>query len=248
MPRPRYGYNDIVTIPAGATNIDVKQRSQRGMEHDGNYLAVVAEDGAYILNGNFSVSTVEQDVPVRGAFLRYSGSSTTLERIQSFHQLREGITIQLLSTAGEASPPRVKYSFFLPKSVSFSRASKKRVSPHTIQPIGRSEWIMGEWSECSKTCGSGWSRRDVECRDERGLPTILCDEGLRPTDIRPCSDLPCPVWQMGPWSSCSRNCRHGERRRAVFCTDYTGKTVEPERCDLAKKPTPVSVECAHQEC
>ncbi|XP_023672036.2 A disintegrin and metalloproteinase with thrombospondin motifs 8-like [Paramormyrops kingsleyae] len=248
MNRAVYGYNDIVTIPAGATNIDIKQRSQRGMEHDGNYLAVMAEDGAYILNGNFSVSTVEQDVPVRGAFLRYSGSSTTLERIQSFHQLQEGVTIQLLSTAGEASPPRVKYSFYLPKGVSFSRAGEKRVSPHTIQPIGRSEWIMGEWSECSKTCGSGWSRRDVECRDERGLPTFVCDEGLRPTDIRPCGDLPCPVWQMGPWSSCSRNCRHGERRRAVFCTDYTGKTVEPERCDLAKKPTPVSVECAHQEC
>ncbi|XP_030633968.1 A disintegrin and metalloproteinase with thrombospondin motifs 8 [Chanos chanos] len=39
-----YGYNDIVTIPSGATNIDIKQRSHRGIKHDGYYLAVKKED------------------------------------------------------------------------------------------------------------------------------------------------------------------------------------------------------------
>ncbi|CDQ68771.1 unnamed protein product [Oncorhynchus mykiss] len=176
-----YGYSDIVTIPVGATNIDIKQRSHRNITHDGNYLAVKRESGGYILNGNFSVSTVEQDIPVLGAVLKYSGSSTTLERIQSFRQLREAITIQLLATAGEAFPPKVKYTFFIPKDV-------------------------------------------------------------------PCADLPCPIWQMGPWSSCSRTCGQGERRRSVVCIDYTGKTVESEKCDANKQPAPVSVECVYQEC
>ncbi|CAM9140050.1 unnamed protein product [Lampetra planeri] len=110
--KANYGYSDIVTIPVGATNIDIKQRSHRGIKHDGNYLAVKRENSGYILNGNFSVSMVEQDIPVLGAVLKYSGSSTTLERIQSFMQLKESITIQLLATAGEANPPKVKYSFF----------------------------------------------------------------------------------------------------------------------------------------
>ncbi|KAG7471373.1 hypothetical protein MATL_G00123970 [Megalops atlanticus] len=243
-----YGYSDIVTIPAGATNIDVKQRSHRGIPHDGNYLAVRREDGAYILNGNFSVSTVEQDIPVLGAVLKYSGSSTTLERIQSFRQLREPITIQLLATAGDASPPKVKYSFFIPKDVSFSRSKEKKLSVHVIQPLGVSQWALGEWAECSKSCGSGWSRRNVECRDDSGFLSHLCDRDLKPADIRPCADLPCPIWQMGPWSSCSRTCGQGERRRSVLCIDYTGKVVEAEKCDQAKKPAPVSGECLYQEC
>ncbi|MCJ8748615.1 hypothetical protein PDJAM_G00166890 [Pangasius djambal] len=244
-----FGYNDIITIPAGATNIDVKQRSHHGIKHDGNYLAVKAEDETYILNGNFSVSTAEQDIPVRGAVLRYSGSSTTLERLLSFQVLQQTITIQLLSTAGDSSPPRVKYTFYLPRDLPFSKPdAEKSLSPHVILPFGGTEWVLGEWSECSKSCGAGWSRRTVECQDRTGAPSFLCDMELRPTDIRPCGDLPCPVWQMGQWSACSRTCGAGERRRSVLCIDYTGKTVEPEKCDPDKRPDAVSTECFYQDC
>lgn len=248
LTKARYGYNDIVTIPAGATNIDVKQRSHRGIKHDGNYLAVKSEDGRYILNGNFSVSTVEQDIPVNGAVLKYSGSSTTLERVQSFHTLRQPLTVQLLAMAGEMSPPKVKYTFFIPKDVSFSKPKGKKPSLHVVQPIGLSDWILGEWSECSKSCGSGWLRRNVECRDASGQLSYECDRALKPEDIRPCADLPCPIWQMGPWSSCSRTCGQGERRRSIFCIDYTGKTVEAEKCDPSKQPQPVTGDCVFDEC
>ncbi|XP_029964672.1 A disintegrin and metalloproteinase with thrombospondin motifs 8 [Salarias fasciatus] len=246
-----YGYSDIVTVPIGATNIDIKQRSHKGIKHDGNYLAVKREAGGYILNGNFSVSTVEQDIPVLGAVLKYSGSSTTLERIQSFRQLKEAVTIQLLATAGDANPPKVKYSFFIPRDVTFNKSKERNSlssSMHMIHPFGMPEWVLGEWSECSKSCGSGWSRRNVECRDSEGFLSSLCDHDLKPTDIRPCGDLPCPMWQMGPWSSCSRTCGQGERRRSVVCIDYTGKTVEAEKCDPNKIPEPVSGECFNHDC
>uniref|UniRef100_A0A3Q3XGH4 Peptidase M12B domain-containing protein n=1 Tax=Mola mola TaxID=94237 RepID=A0A3Q3XGH4_MOLML len=244
-----YGYSDIITIPVGATNIDIKQRSLRGIKHDGNYLAVKRVSGGYILNGNFSVSTVEQDIPVLGAVLKYSGSSTTLERIQSFRQLKEDITIQLLATAGDANPPKVKYTFFIPRDVTFNKSKeKKQLSLHVIHPFSVPDWDLGEWSECSKSCGSGWSRRNVECKDSAGFLSSLCDTDLKPMDIRPCGDLPCPIWQTGPWSSCSRTCGQGERRRSVFCIDYTGKTVEPDKCDANKIPEVVSTECLNQEC
>ncbi|KAG7484809.1 hypothetical protein MATL_G00054810 [Megalops atlanticus] len=248
MNKAMYGYNDVVTIPAGATNIDVKQRSYRGVKHDGNYLAIKGESGVYILNGNFSVSTVEQDIPVQGAVLKYSGSSTTLERIQSFQQLREAVTIQLLATSGDATPPKIKYTFFIPKDVSFSKSGEKKASVNAIQPLSPSQWLLGEWSECSKSCGSGWSRRTVECRDTSGFSSYLCDESLKPADIRPCADLPCPIWQMGPWSSCSQTCGKGQRHRSVYCIDYTGKIAEPEKCDPAKKPKPVSSDCFYLDC
>ncbi|KAG5844009.1 hypothetical protein ANANG_G00156920 [Anguilla anguilla] len=248
MNKAMYGYNDVVTIPAGATNIDVKQRSHRGVKHDGNYLAIKGEKGSYILNGNFSISTVEQDIPVPGAVLKYSGSSTTLERIQSFQQLREAVTIQLLATAGDTMPPKIKYTFFIPKDVSFRKHSEKKTFLNAIQPFGTSHWVLGEWSDCSKSCGSGWSRRAVECRDSGGFPSFLCDEQLRPSDIRPCGDLPCPIWQTGPWSSCSQTCGLGQRHRSIHCLDYSGKVVEPERCDPAKKPKPAYTECLYQDC
>ncbi|KAL6470950.1 hypothetical protein MHYP_G00196000 [Metynnis hypsauchen] len=243
-----HGYSDIVTIPVGATNIDIKQRSHGGVKHDGNYLAVKRENGEYILNGNFSVSTVEQDIPTRGAILKYSGSATTLERIQSFLQLQESITIQLLSTAGEANTPKVKYTFFIPKGVSFNKPKERNTSVHMIHPFGVPQWVLGEWAECSKSCGSGWSRRTVECKDNAGFYSNHCDKDLKPRDIRPCADLPCPIWQIGPWSSCSRTCGLGERHRSVLCIDYTGKAVEEEKCDASKQPKPVSGDCMYQEC
>ncbi|XP_072310345.1 A disintegrin and metalloproteinase with thrombospondin motifs 8-like isoform X2 [Eucyclogobius newberryi] len=243
-----FGYNDIVTIPVGATNIDVKQRSHRGLKHDGNYLAVKRESGGYILNGNFSVSTVEQDIPVHGAVLKYSGSSTSLERIQSFRQLKETITVQLLATGGDDNPPKVKYSFYIPRDTALIHSkSKDKKSLSVIHPFGIPEWVLGEWSECSKSCGSGWSRRTVECRDNAGFLSGPCEEP-KPVDIKACGDLPCPMWHMGPWSSCSRTCGQGERRRTVVCIDYTGKTVELDKCDANKIPEPVSGDCFNPLC
>lgn len=240
-----------MTIPVGATNIDIKQRSHRGIKHDGHYLAIKRAKGSYVLNGNFSVSTLEQDIPVQGATLKYSGSSTTLERIQSFRRLKEAITIQLLVLVGDSNPPKVKYTFFIPRDTIFSsNAAKERpaLSPHMIHPFGVPQWLLGEWSECSKSCGSGWSRRNVDCLDSAGFHSGQCDRDLKPMDIRPCGDAPCPMWQMGPWSACSRTCGQGDRRRSVFCTDYTGNIVEAVKCDPKKMPEPVSGECLNQEC
>ncbi|KAM9468965.1 A disintegrin and metalloproteinase with thrombospondin motifs 8 [Clarias gariepinus] len=240
-----HGYSDIVTIPIGATNIDIKQRSLKGKKHDGNYLAIKRENGEYILNGNFSVSTVEQDISSNGAVLKYSGSASILERIQSFRQLKEAITIQLLSTTTETTPAKVKYTFFIPKEVPLSKPKEEKSSVH---PFGIPQWVVGEWSDCSKSCGSGWSRRTVECKDNADIYSNHCDKIRRPADIRPCADLPCPMWQIGPWSSCSRTCGHGERHRSVDCIDFTGKVVDTVKCDSFKQPKPVFGECMYQEC
>ncbi|NXD11044.1 ATS8 metalloproteinase, partial [Nothocercus nigrocapillus] len=171
--RSKYGYNDIVTIPAGATNIDIKQRSHRGVRHDGNYLALRTQEGRYLLNGDFAISAVEQDILVKGTILKYSGSMTTLERLQSFRRLPEPLTVQLLTIASELYPPKVKYTFFLPKDVPFGK-QKEQKSPHVIRPMLTSQWVLGDWSECSKTCGSGWQRRTVECRDVEGRASPAC--------------------------------------------------------------------------
>ncbi|XP_028931125.1 A disintegrin and metalloproteinase with thrombospondin motifs 8 [Ornithorhynchus anatinus] len=192
--RSKYGYNDIVTIPAGATNIDVKQRSHRGVRNDGNYLAVKTTDGRYLLNGDLAISAMEQDILVKGAILKYSGSIAALERLQSFRPLPEPLTVQLLTVSGEAFPPRVKYTFFVPKDVAFGKQKAKDKKPtNVIQPLNTVEWVLGDWSECSQTCGAGWQRRTVECRGPAGLALATCDKTLKPEDTKPCGHVPCAL-------------------------------------------------------
>ncbi|XP_042532810.1 A disintegrin and metalloproteinase with thrombospondin motifs 1 [Dipodomys merriami] len=230
------GYHDIVTIPAGATNIEVKQRTQRGSRNNGSFLAIRAADGTYILNGDFTLSTLEQDITYKGIVLRYSGSSAALERIRSFSPLKEPLTIQVL-TVGNALRPKIKYTYFV---------KKKKESFNAIPTF--SEWVIEEWGECSKSCGLGWQRRLVECRDMNGQPASECAKEVKPDSTRPCADLPCPQWQVGEWSPCSKTCGKGYKKRTLKCLSHDGGVLSHESCDPLKKPKHYIDFCTIAEC
>lgn len=234
----RPGYHDVIVIPAGATNVEVKQRNQRGARQDGSFLAIKAADGSYILNGDYTLSTLEQDITHKGSVLRYSGSSASLERIRSFTPLKEPLTIQVL-TVGDTFRPKIKYTYFLKKTApsgSEKPSSKKTESFNAIKETILSEWVFEEWTDCSKSCGTGWQRRSVECRDRNGQPATDCARELKPSDVRTCADTPCPRWQLGDWSSCSKTCGKGFKKRLLKCLSFEGATLSHESCDLSKKP------------
>ncbi|XP_042314717.1 A disintegrin and metalloproteinase with thrombospondin motifs 1 [Sceloporus undulatus] len=234
----RPGYHDVVVIPAGATNVEVKQRNPRSARQDGSFLAIKAADGTYILNGDYTLSTLELDITHKGNVLRYSGSSASLERIRSFSPLKEPLTIQVL-TVGDSFRPKIKYTYFMKKSVqpgSEKPSSKKTESFNAIKETISSEWIFEEWGECSKSCGTGWQRRSVVCRDLSGQPSTDCAKELKPSDVRPCADTPCPRWQLGDWSSCSKTCGKGFKKRLVKCLSFDGAVMSHESCELSKKP------------
>lgn len=230
------GYHDIVTIPAGATNIEVKHRNQRGSRNNGSFLAIRAADGTYILNGNFTLSTLEQDLTYKGTVLRYSGSSAALERIRSFSPLKEPLTIQVLMV-GHAIRPKIKYTYFV---------KKKRESFNAIPTF--SEWVIEEWGECSKSCGSGWQRRVVECRDINGRPASECAKEVKPASTRPCAEWPCPHWQVGDWSPCSKTCGKGYKKRTLKCLSHDGGVLSNESCDPLKKPKHYIDFCTLAQC
>lgn len=61
------GYNDILLIPAGATNIEIQERSPSN-----NYLGIRNLTGHYYLNGNYRI-----DFPRP---MNFAGSTWTYER------------------------------------------------------------------------------------------------------------------------------------------------------------------------
>uniref|UniRef100_A0A8D0EKV3 ADAM metallopeptidase with thrombospondin type 1 motif 15 n=1 Tax=Strix occidentalis caurina TaxID=311401 RepID=A0A8D0EKV3_STROC len=123
--KPMHGYNFVVVIPAGASNIDIRQRGYKGLISDDNYLALKNGQGKYLLNGHFIVSAVERDLMVKGSVLRYSGTGTAVESLQAFKPIQEPLTLEVLSV-GKMTPPRVRYSFYLPKESKEDKSSYKK--------------------------------------------------------------------------------------------------------------------------
>lgn len=261
----RPGYQDVVTIPAGATLVDVKQRSPGGRRHDNSYLAVKRPDGTYLLNGDYKLTTLETDISLRGSLLRYSGSSASLERLRSFAPLPEPLTIQVLSV-GESPRPRVKYSYFAPRPVtsstsststsaspgsassSSSSGSQSRQSINAIREAGGAEWTLREWGPCSQTCGGGTQQREVLCLDAQGRQSRECPEELRPQASRACSAQACPSWLLGEWSNCSKTCGRGFRKRMLRCVGHDGRTMPNESCSAKDRPRPLLDLCNQSAC
>ncbi|XP_005999975.1 A disintegrin and metalloproteinase with thrombospondin motifs 15 [Latimeria chalumnae] len=250
--KPIHGYNFVVMIPAGASSIDIRQRGYRGMVSDDNYLAVKNGQGKYLLNGHFIVSAVERDIMIKGSLLRYSGTATSVETLQAFKPIQEPLTIEVLSV-GKMTPPRVRYFFYLPKEnkedkSSYKKEQKAQILNNSILTDSKRvysrkpdykrpayKWAVTNWDECSVTCGNGLQKRTVECRDAAGQVSSQCNTAQRPNDLRICGD-PCPVWEVGEWTPCSKTCGRGFKRRLLKCTTETGLLLPRDHCNLKRKP------------
>lgn len=109
----RYGYNNVVTIPAGATHILVRQQAAPGLRR--LYLALKLPDGSYALNGEYTLVPSPADVLLPGTvILRYSGATAASETLAGHGPLAEPLTLQVL-VAGHPQGARLRYSFFVPR-------------------------------------------------------------------------------------------------------------------------------------
>ncbi|KAG9281765.1 A disintegrin and metalloproteinase with thrombospondin motifs 15 [Astyanax mexicanus] len=260
--KPTHGYNFVVLLPVGAANVDIRQRGYKGIVSDDNYLAVKNSQSKYLLNGNYVVSAMERDILVRGSLLRYSGTGGQSETLQSVKPLGEALTVEVLSV-GQMTPPRIRYSFYLKRDnkeeKSLKKEGKERAENSVLPEDGRiikkednlkekvpksvypkeppsyGKWAAGGWDECSVTCGNGLQRRLVQCLRNDDKPGTDCDPAKRPNAMRACGD-PCPMWDVGEWSPCSKNCGKGFKRRLLRCTSQTGMLLPREHCVGLKKP------------
>ncbi|XP_060780131.1 thrombospondin type-1 domain-containing protein 4-like isoform X1 [Neoarius graeffei] len=113
--------------------------------------------------------------------------------------------------------------------------------PCNVQPCP-AFWDIGEWSECSKTCGLGMQHRQILCRQfyanrTLNVPAKRCEHLERPESSSTCQLKICSEWQIhSEWSSCSMPCGVGQRTREVHCISNVGDIVEDEECNMNLRP------------
>ncbi|XP_043841836.1 A disintegrin and metalloproteinase with thrombospondin motifs 7 [Dromiciops gliroides] len=140
------------------------------------------------------------------------------------------------SPGGETSPSNILYDG--------GDLKNKFQSPTNTEPVGTKEppqgtlataeapggasWEVGDWNECSTTCGLGAIWRPVHCSTGREEDCVATS---KPVPARRCYLRPCSTWRVGNWSKCSRNCGGGFRFRDVHCVDTRDRRLlRPFHC------------------
>uniref|UniRef100_H2LDH7 ADAM metallopeptidase with thrombospondin type 1 motif 20 n=3 Tax=Oryzias latipes TaxID=8090 RepID=H2LDH7_ORYLA len=234
----QYGYNTVVRIPAGATNIDIKQVSYSGKPEDDSYLALSDSQSNFLLNGNFVVSMFKREITLKGTVIEYSGSDTKVERINCTDRIEEEIILQVLCV-GNPHNPDVRYSFNIP------------IEEHREQFL----WDpSGSWLECSRMC-HGERRRKAVCfrqSDHLEVSDQRCEHLPRPVAVTEPCNADCEVrWHVAGKSECSAKCGPGHRSLDIQCMKYSLLQRESERVEAsacAEIPKPHTRESCHGDC
>uniref|UniRef100_A0A8C5JMH5 ADAM metallopeptidase with thrombospondin type 1 motif 7 n=1 Tax=Junco hyemalis TaxID=40217 RepID=A0A8C5JMH5_JUNHY len=107
-------------------------------------------------------------------------------------------------------------------------------------------WEVGNWSECSATCGLGAVWRSVRCSSGTDGGCPMAD---RPVPARRCSLRPCSAWRVGTWSKCSRSCGGGTKVRDVHCVDTRDqRLLRPFHCQAGLAQPPAQLPCHSAPC
>ncbi|XP_062863790.1 papilin isoform X1 [Trichomycterus rosablanca] len=106
---------------------------------------------------------------------------------------------------------------------------------------------VGEWNQCSVTCGGGIQTRRVECMShdatgKRVVEDSLCETySLRPVSQQNCNMQQCAKYSVSAWSQCSVTCGSGEQTRDIICMDSSGALLADYMCAGFPKPPSTQV-------
>ncbi|XP_063296003.1 ADAMTS-like protein 4 [Pelobates fuscus] len=103
-------------------------------------------------------------------------------------------------------------------------------------------WDVGNWSVCSRTCGSGIQHRQVLCRQMYANRTTMvqpqrCSNLVKPNVTQTCQLRICSHWEIqSNWTTCSVMCGIGQKTRHVRCISNHGDMVSEGECNNRLRP------------
>uniref|UniRef100_A0A8C5H0Q5 ADAM metallopeptidase with thrombospondin type 1 motif, 12 n=1 Tax=Gouania willdenowi TaxID=441366 RepID=A0A8C5H0Q5_GOUWI len=167
-------------------------------------------------------------------------------------------TVRMIQTKKPSVPSKKKPSASGSKKP-FTPAKGGKAKNQTQQPGGPQNnstgvqshkelfWVVGNWSECSTTCGIGAIWRTVMCSSQNDDD---CANMKKPEPARTCRLQPCAIWQSGSWSKVSNHCALvGKRYREVQCVDsQTKRPLRPFHCQAVSSRPQSTFTCPHKPC
>ncbi|XP_049534828.1 papilin isoform X3 [Anopheles darlingi] len=211
------GYNDLLLIPTGATNVAINERAPSN-----NYLAIRNLTGFYHLNGNYRID-FPRTISFAGCDWHYERRPQGFaapDRLTCLGPTTESVYLVLLAQDRNVG---VQYEY------SVSSASAPVDEPDSYS------WMYTEFQPCSVSCGGGVQTRNVTCNSKFSLREVdegLCNANEKPATTQKCGQQACPPrWFEGPWSNCSKPCgTEGKQTREVYCERLSadGETTKIE--------------------
>ncbi|XP_077538081.1 papilin-like isoform X3 [Haemaphysalis longicornis] len=199
------GYNDILLIPTGATNIRIEEKFPTN-----NYLAVRNKTGYYYLNGNWRIEFPRS--------IRFAGTVFHYERRN--HGTHGANAPESLVALGPTTETILIVLLYQEKNLGITYEYSVPVGVSQPQP-GTYNWNSGDFGECSQTCGGGMQSRLVYCSNavtSERVSDDLCNPTIKPQTTKVCNPEPCPAsWYVDEWEKCSKTCGNGTQFRLVFC-------------------------------
>ncbi|XP_053530456.1 A disintegrin and metalloproteinase with thrombospondin motifs 12 isoform X2 [Ictalurus punctatus] len=143
----------------------------------------------------------------------------------------QNLKVQARSHSPTRTHPLMTKNKHTPRNPSRSKLMKTGSGENTV-----AFWVVGNWSECSTSCGLGAVWRSVVCSSGQDSD---CSSTAKPEPAHHCNLQPCAVWRK-----CAEGCVSGMKYRDVQCVDsQSGRVLRPFHC--SDQPPPPTLQWKH---